>query len=271
MDWLDYREKLKIGFNDKQKVELFYVKLFNVLNQIIPEMNSQYTEGECFKFCNMTGTPMDRSYRNNYYEYVLKVLSRHKENVIDFVAYYIAFVNCRMDAKYKEWTQENLRNLFLNCLDQSHMPFELYEDKDGCFVFPKGVKEMDEALVSQPLTWLAKYPDSERAWKKALRKYAESSATDASDVADLFRKALETFFQEFFSNSKSLENNKAEYGNYLKSKGVPKEISSNLETLLQLYTNYMNNYAKHHDATSEKVLEYLMYQTGNIIRLLITL
>ena len=33
----------------------------------------------------------------------------------------------------------------------------------------------------------------------------------------------------------------------------------------------MNGYAKHHDKTELNVLEYLMYQTGNIIRLLITL
>ena len=33
----------------------------------------------------------------------------------------------------------------------------------------------------------------------------------------------------------------------------------------------MNDYAKHRDATSDTLLEYLMYQTGNIIRLLITL
>jgi hypothetical protein len=57
----------------------------------------------------------------------------------------------------------------------------------------------------------------------------------------------------------------------LKSQGVPKEVSGNFETLLQAYTSFMNNYAKHRDATSNRLLEYLMYQTGNIIRLLITL
>lgn len=61
------------------------------------------------------------------------------------------------------------------------------------------------------------------------------------------------------------------YGTYLKSQGVPKEVSGNFETLLQAYTSFMNNYAKHRDATSNRLLEYLMYQTGNIIRLLITL
>ena len=64
---------------------------------------------------------------------------------------------------------------------------------------------------------------------------------------------------------------KSEYGTYMKEKGVPPEVSNNLETLLQSYTNFMNGYAKHHDKTDKNVLEYIMYQTGNIIRLLITL
>ena len=57
----------------------------------------------------------------------------------------------------------------------------------------------------------------------------------------------------------------------MKGKGVPTELSNNLETLLQAYTNFMNSYAKHHSKTNKNVLEYIMYQTGNIIRLIITL
>ena len=119
--------------------------------------------------------------------------------------------------------------------------------------------------------WLESYPKAHKAFIKALKGYSEASNDNASDVADLFRKALETFFQEFFGGGKSLENYKGDYGLYLKDYNVPKEISGNLETLLQAYTNYMNAFAKHRDATSDTVLEYLMYQTGNIIRLLITL
>lgn len=57
----------------------------------------------------------------------------------------------------------------------------------------------------------------------------------------------------------------------MKENGIPKEIVNNFETLLQAYTNFMNSYAKHHDKTERNILEYIMYQTGNIIRLLITL
>ena len=130
---------------------------------------------------------------------------------------------------------------------------------------------MDDALVSEPLEWLADYPESRKAFVKALKEYSETTPDNASDIADKFRKTLENFFQEYFGGNKSLENYKNAYGTYLKSQGVPKEVSGNFETLLQAYTSFMNNYAKHRDATSNRLLEYLMYQTGNIIRLLITL
>ena len=130
---------------------------------------------------------------------------------------------------------------------------------------------MDAALVSQTLSWLSAYPKAHTAYVKALKEYSEASPDNASDIADKFRKTLETFLQEFFGCDKTLENCKALYGTYLKSQNVPKEIAGNLETLLQTYTTFMNAYAKHHDKTGVNILEYLMYQTGNIIRLLITL
>lgn len=95
---------------------------------------------------------------------------------------------------------------------------------------PKAAKELDNALVSQPLDWLSSYPKAHEAFIKALKDYAEAATDTASEVADKFRKALEAFFQEFFGGNKSLENYKTDYGNYLKAHGIPKEISSNLET-----------------------------------------
>lgn len=56
---------------------------------------------------------------------------------------------------------------------------------------------------------------------------------------------------------------------YFKKNGIPKEISNNLIELLKMYTAYNNNFAKHNDKSGKNVLEYMMYQTGNIMRLLI--
>ena len=98
--------------------------------------------------------------------------------------------------------------------------------------------------------------------------YTDSVAPGSEDFKDYCLDNILTL-KDF--SEKSLENMISDYGSYLKNKGIPKEISNNFEKLLNQYTDFMNNYAKHHDKTSVNVLEYIMYQTGNIIRLLITL
>ena len=103
-----------------------------------------------------------------------------------------------------------------------------------------------------------------------MRDYSEKK-DDPSQVADGFRKALESFFQEIFGFDKSLENLLSEYGSFLKKRGIPSEISDDFRKLLDAYTHFNNNYAKHHDKATSNVLEYIMYATGNIMRLVITL
>ena len=164
-----------------------------------------------------------------------------------------------------------LLELIRNYLTSLNISYDVIQDKDGYFIFPKGAEELDDALVSEPLEWLNEYPQTRTEFVQALKEYSNLTDENASDVADKFRKALERFFQEFFSKNGTLENLKKEYGSYMKGKGVPSELSNNLEALLQAYTNFMNGYAKHHSKTNKNLLEYIMYQTGNIIRFVITL
>ena len=272
MDWIDYREKLGIGFNDESKVKYFFAKIFNILRDIEPTMDIQINDNEYFNFCNMTGTSMKHgAIYGEGYGLILSTLESHSKNFSDFISYYIAFINCQKDSQYKKWTKKNFKNVICGVLEESHIPYDLIEEKGSYFIFPKGVTEFDNALVSDVLLWLKDYPLTERAWIKALKSYANTTEENASDTADMFRKALERFFQEFFKSEKTLENLKSEYGTYLSSKGIPTEIKNNFEKLLEAYTKYNNNYAKHHDKVSKCVLEYIMYQTGSLIRLIITL
>lgn len=276
MDFIDYREKLGIGFDDLEKNVFFYTVLFNVLDAIVIDGIGTLSFNEYFSFCRTTGTKINTSILENYqstarFRDCIDVMREKKHNLTEFLAYYIFFVNSFKEDEHYKWKGENFKNLLCNSLEDAHIPYELLYEDDKCFIFPKGAKELDNALVSEPLEWLKDYPATHKAFVKALKDYSNVTENNASDVADLFRKTLETFFQEFFNSSKTLENLKPEYGTYMKSKGVPNEISNNLETLQQSYTNFMNGYAKHHDKTSINVLEYLLYQTGNIIRLLITL
>ena len=168
-------------------------------------------------------------------------------------------------------SKKELLSVFENQLASINVPYEVIEDEGDYFIFPKWAKELDDALVSQPLEWLKDYPLAHKAFVKALKDYSSATENNASEVADSLRKALEAFFHEFFGGGRSLENYKSEYGDYLKSQGVPAELANDFTKLLGAFTDYNNNYAKHHDKTSLNVLEYILYQTGNIIRLLITL
>lgn len=272
MDWIDYRESLGIGFNDENRVKYFMTKIFNVLEDIRPNMNGQISDDEYYTFCNMTGTPMKHgTWDGERYGLILSTLERYSKSFNDFIAYYIAFINCQDDNENKELSKKFFRNVVCTMLRESHIPYDLIEEEEKFFLFPKGAKELDDALVSETLLWLKEYPLALKAWTDALKTYSEVSEYTASETADKFRKALERFFQEFFHSEKSLENLKGEYGTYLSSKGVPAELKNNFEKILEAYTNYINNYAKHHDKASRNVLEYIMYQTGNIMRLLITL
>ena len=267
MKYADYRKRLGIGFNDQEKFTLLRNKIILFIETIQHNSRSSDLKNPYFSdyFMEVGEVP----FYNN-----LNGVQQSLENtdsLKELLGKFMIFVNHIEKHIWNETIINATKRFPHNALNALNIQFDIINDEDGVFIFPKGAEELDNALVSEPLAWLSEYPKAHTAFIKALKEYAKASPENASDIADKFRKALETFMQEFFNTGKSLENCKAIYGAYLAEQGVPKEITGNLETLLQAYTNYINNYAKHKDRTQVNVLEYLLYQTGNIIRLLITL
>lgn len=266
MDWLDYREKLGIGFNDEKKVEYFKIRMFNVLKKLDQAAATCFRHGEYFEFCNMIGI-CEKS-TNWYFDAVLEFLESHSLTMTEFLSYYVAFMNCWRDEEYIEVKRENLKYLLCNQLKESHIHYEIVEDKDGVFFFPKGAKEFDDALISQPLEWLSEYPKTRKTYTIALRQYADG--VYIRDVADNLRKALEMFLQEFLGNTKNLETNKNEICKYLGGQAVDSGIAGLFQPLITAYKNINDRIAKHNDCVDKKMLEFLIYQTGILIRMVIT-
>lgn len=152
-------------------------------------------------------------------------------------------------------------------LEDSHIPYELIEEGEDVFLFPKGAAELDKALVAEPLVWLKKYPNARKTYVVALRQYSEGIYI--RDVADNLRKSLETFLQEVLNNSKNLESNKNEICRYLGGNGVDAGILGLFQELINAYKNINDRTAKHNDAVDSKLLEFLLYQTGVLIRMVI--
>lgn len=273
MKYIDYRKKLGLGFDDTEKANRVMSQIHNYLDN----ESIVFSRDDEIAFCDEIGVQaheeedvfnMDFSLKKPSGLQIVWQYLKDDKNLTSFISKYVVLINTYQGAKAnRNKLLKKLESVLVDC----EIGYEILTDSDGVFVFPKGAQELDNALVSEPLGWLNAYPKTKKEWIDALKDYSNLTDANASDVADKFRKALERFFQEFFGSSKSLENMKSEYGAYMKTKGVPSEISNNLETLLQSYTNFMNGYAKHHDKTGKNVLEYIMYQTGNVIRLLITL
>ena len=267
MNYLDYRERLGIGFDDDQKFYALRNKAVLLAETVRTRLSCGDYRDSSFVDYFMIASEVPQ------YNGIVGVRQSFKmaKNFKELLWKMIIFSNTITKHITRPDAIRLVKQFPCVALEELRIKYEIFEDDEGIFIFPKGAEELDNALVSQPLAWLSEYPKAHTAFTKALKEYADASPENASDIADKFRKSLETFMQEFFDTDKTLENCKAIYGGYLKEHGVPKEISGNLETLLNSYTTFMNGYAKHHDNTNINILEYIMYQTGNIIRLLITL
>jgi hypothetical protein len=278
MKVLDYRRVLGLSVNDTEKADRFYAQMHNYF---IAAGAVEFDSTVELAFCNKIGVPMEKPNplvmdlwtEPKGIERAWIYLKKYESNLRELLFGCVELINSYPNSKKQKITKPALTDVLLNALDDCQIAYEVMHDEDGIFVFPKGAKELDDVLVSEPLLWLSDYPKARNAFIKALKEYSEVTADNASDVADKFRKALETFFQEFFGGGRSLEKYMSDhtYERYLDKCGVPPDIRDEFKNTVNSYAKFINNNAKHHDGTELNVLEYLMYQTGNIIRLLITL
>ena len=261
MKWIDYREKLGIGFSDSSKSKLLANKIATFIES--SSLNSNYSSNDYYRFCLMVGYKY--SLTLNPEEALARLFLRLKTSTFSIISYYVAFVNTQTECDKAH--RVDLIDVLQEFLDDLGIPHEVIWDKDGAFVFPKGAAELDAALVSQPLEWLSEYPKTHNTFIIALKQYSEG--VYIRDVADNLRKALEEFLQEFLGNDKNLETNKNEICRYLGSQGVDAGISGLFQPLINAYKNINDRIAKHNDAVDAKLLEFLLYQTGLLIRMVL--
>lgn len=273
MDYYDYREKLGLAFNDSEKQEFFMTKI-----QVYLQSHDDYelTKEQERDFCYRIGKVCLKDNETEFnvdflkhepsgFQRVWLYLKDKKNDFLDFLAAIVVFANT-YDGEYE--AQEELILTIEESLYDSRLPYDIYTDEDGKFYFPKGAKELDDALVSEPLQWLEDYPKAHATFCRALRQYSNGEHT--RDIADNFRKAFEEFLQEYLGNDKNLENNRRVIKDYLKENGIDGDFSNMISTLINTYKEINNKKAKHHDTLDDRLLEFIMYQTGIFIRMLIS-
>ena len=264
MKWIEYQKKLGLGFDDNRKMLRFHALMHNHFKNAPYSFFNAETEKT---FCDTIGICMLWNDEPFGLQRAWFYLSKHETNFRDFLSCCVALVNAysEQEKDIKQW----LKTTILDSLDDCQINYELLSDADGIFIFPKGAKELDDALVSEPLEWLEYYPRARKTYIIALKQY--SDGIYIRDVADNLRKALETFLQEFLGNDKNLESNKNEICKYLGQQGVDSGISGLFQPLINAYKNTNDRIAKHNDHVDGKLLEFLLYQTGILIRMVISI
>jgi len=141
--------------------------------------------------------------------------------------------------------------------------------EDNIIFYPKGAKLLDEKSVNDVLDWLISYPKVQKSLKSALEKY--QNKIYQRNLIDDLRVSLELLFKEILNNNKNLENQEKNLSEYLEKKNVPKELKNMFWKLIDYYTKYQNNYAKHGDKVDSLEIEFMIYLTGTFIRFLMIL
>lgn len=255
----DYRKRLGIGFSDEEK--------FNVLKTSICSMMKTIADG----FTNEIAAYAFPAYFisvGEFYSYAFlnDVISsiNSAKSLPELIYKYSTFKDIAIKIYKNKETKALLKKFLANRMNELNIPYEIVKDKEGEFIIPKGAKELDDALVSDVLEWLNEYPQTRKTYTIALRQYANGE--NPRDVADNLRKAFEEFLQELLENNRNLENNKSEIKTYLASKGVDAEYIGIYHQLIGTYKTINDMYAKHHDKTDQSILEFLLYQTGVLMR-----
>lgn len=128
-------------------------------------------------------------------------------------------------------------------------------------------KSIDTVLIEQTRHWLADFPNSLKLYETALTKL--ENKLFLRNLLDDIRLSLEKLTQDLLQNNKSLENQIADLGPFLKANGCSKELSNMFQKLINYYTKYQNTYVKHDDAVIESEIEIMFEMTCAFMRFLI--
>ncbi|MCH4139163.1 MAG: DUF4145 domain-containing protein [Lactobacillus amylovorus] len=116
---------------------------------------------------------------------------------------------------------------------------------------------------------LAAYPPKIRKqWTKACIFFDKD---DYRNALDNVRLAVELLVKELTKSDASLENQQKNLGNFLKAKGIGKQVRNYLHNILNIYEKIQNNEVKHDvpESLSREEVTFIMNQSYVLIKFLV--
>ena len=129
--------------------------------------------------------------------------------------------------------------------------------------------KLNKPLIVETRHWLDDFHEVRKLYDEALQKHENGVFT--RNALDDLRLALEKLLQSLFGNAKSLENQVASVGSFIKTQGGSRELANMFEKLLDYYTKYQNTYIKHDDAVLNIEVEFVLEITSSFMKHLVRL
>ena len=270
MKYIDYLKKLGIDLDDEEKNEKFRNFILVQLNEF-----DHWVSGVMEKAITTRFFKENCIYSSTFYMSDIISTFEAEKDFNKVLVYYSSFLNIlkwccdslayNTDSRVYDRTVSELENT----IENNNLNYKIVKDSNNIYLLPIEIKEMTEKLIIEPLEWLDNYPRIREQAINAMQTYYNPKNETVSEIVDKFRKLLEQFMQTYFNSKAALKSLIGNYGNKLKEAGVSTEIASEFEKILNLYDMYNNNHAKHHKDAADYDVEYIMYETFNIIRLLL--
>lgn len=129
--------------------------------------------------------------------------------------------------------------------------------------------EVDQELIERTKHWLGPFQAALNPYQEAIQKHANKIFL--RNVLDDLRLSLELLLKALLENDRSLENQIAQLGTFIKERGGSTELSNMFVKLVDYYTKYQNSYVKHDDAVVEEEVEFMIELTSSFMKHLVRL
>ncbi|MBN8563681.1 MAG: hypothetical protein J0L70_24400 [Leptolyngbya sp. UWPOB_LEPTO1] len=149
--------------------------------------------------------------------------------------------------------------------------FAVHKRGKQFIVYPSGDQFLDRGIIDSTLSELENYPEVAESFERALKLYLRGETSQYRNLLDELRFALEQLLKKVLKNQIPLEKQKKELKTWFRSKGLHPQVVNLYEGLLNPYHQYQNDAVKHNEAFSLDEVEFMIYLTGNLMRLILKL
>ncbi|MDB9372933.1 hypothetical protein [Nodularia sphaerocarpa] len=150
--------------------------------------------------------------------------------------------------------------------------FQISRKGKQVIIYPHGDQFLDIGIIDCVLSGLEDYPKVAEHFENALKIYQRGEISQYRNLLDNLRFALEQFLKQIFTNDIRLEKQKEALEKWFKQKGLhPQVLNLYKELLFNQYARYQNDAVKHNEQYSVDEVEFMIYLTGNFIRLILQL